>query len=346
MDTEQELNRLLERYKRLEPIVDARLDQIFDKDADRLMLIMHRIKTEESIKEKMERKQGKYQSIHDMTDILGFRIICFFSNDVDRIAQKVSEHFRVNWNRTKDKRKLIDARAFGYLSLHYICALPDENDELSDLWFEIQIKTILQHSWAEIEHDLGYKSEIEVPWEIRRGFSKAASLLETADDIFSGIYGLLDDYKNRVKTDVESESLDDLFFDRHTITEYTLHNRDYRNLLDEIASITDAHITEGVPKSQLPLIRFFGIETLGDMSRLIREKHDLTMELARKTLQDSGLDELISTVAYYYLFRAILISGDYSRERIHEFFSLTSSNESIIESNTQRLWSERCNYDK
>ena len=346
MDTEQELSELLERYKRLEPIVDERLNRIFDKDVDRLMLIMHRVKTVGSIKEKMVRKQGKYQSIRDMTDILGFRIICFFSNDVDRIAQKVSEHFRVNWNRTKDKRKLIDARAFGYLSLHYICALPEEDDDLGDLWFEIQIKTILQHSWAEIEHDLGYKSEIEVPWEVRRNFSKAASLLETADDIFSDIYGELSEYKNRVKTDVESESLDDLFFDRHTITEYTLHNRDYRNLLDEIASITDAHITEGIPETQLPLVRFLGIDTLGDMSRLIRKEHDLTMELARKSLQDSGLDELISTVAYYYLFRAKLIDGDYSRERIREFFALTTSNEAIIESNTDRLWSERGNHGR
>ena len=68
-----------------------------------------------------------------------------------------------------------------------MCALPDNYGELNNLWFEIQIKTILQHSWAEIEHDLGYKTEFEVPRNIRRSFSKAASLLETVDDIFSDI---------------------------------------------------------------------------------------------------------------------------------------------------------------
>ena len=152
----------------------------------------------------MERKQDHYHSLADMADILGFRIICYFSSDVDMIADRISQHFRINRSRSKDKRKLIDARTFGYLSLHYICALPEEDNELSDIWFEIQIKTILQHSWAEIEHDLGYKSEIEIPREIRRSFSKAASLLETTDDIFSDISRKLKEYQAKVKADMEN----------------------------------------------------------------------------------------------------------------------------------------------
>ena len=148
-------------------MVDDRLHQMLFGDDNPMIMITHRIKTVDSIKGKLERKSDYYKDIHDLRDILGFRVICHFLEDVNLMAKRISEIFRVDWSKSKDKRELIDARSFGYLSLHYICALPEEEGELSNLWFEIQIRTILQHSWAEIEHDLGYKAEIEVPREIR-----------------------------------------------------------------------------------------------------------------------------------------------------------------------------------
>jgi hypothetical protein len=64
--------------------------------------------------------------------------------------------------------------------------------------FEIQIRTILQHAWAETDHDLGYKSEASIPLEIRRRFSRIASLLEIADAEFSSIRSYLNDYAQQV----------------------------------------------------------------------------------------------------------------------------------------------------
>ncbi len=340
-ETDDDIRALIDRYRILEGIVDERMRKALMADDNPRILITHRIKTMDSIKEKMKRKQGHYSSVNELRDILGFRVICYLSKDVDVIAKMIAENFRVNWSKTKDKRKMIEADTFGYLSLHYICALPESEGDLSDLWFEVQIRTILQHSWAEIEHDLGYKSKIEVPRDIRRKFSRAASLLETTDDLFADIQDSLEQYKYEVMENIRKESLDELSFDIITLTEFTAHNSLYLDLLNEIAAITNAHISEGVLANQLVLIDFLGIRTLRDMTELISNRRELTLKLARKSLQDSELDELSSTVAYYYLFRAELIAGGYSKERVREFFMLTSKNEQVIDNNTEKIMNER-----
>ena len=341
-EKDNEIQDLIENYKRIENIVEERLYQILFNNLS-LGHIMHRVKTIDSVKGKLARKPDLYSSPYEIYDILGFRIICYFIDDVDLAAKLISENFIVDWNKSKDKRKLIDAKSFGYVALHYVCALPEEYGELSNLWFEIQIKTILQHSWAEIEHDLGYKTEFEVPRNIRRSFSKAASLLETADDIFSDIRNKLDEYSVAVKEIIDSQNLDELFIDKITLTEFTAHNKTYRNLLNEIAAITSAHIFEQSPENQLPLIEFLGIRSLGDIVRLIDEQHDLVIELAQKLLHDSEIDELSSNAAYYFLFRAKLISSDYSVEKLREFFMLTTKNKSSIESNVKKIIEARRN---
>ena len=52
---------------------------------------------------------------------------------------------------------------------------------------EVQVRTILQHAWAEIEHDIQYKSTIAIPNTIRRRFMALAGLLEIADREFQAI---------------------------------------------------------------------------------------------------------------------------------------------------------------
>lgn len=64
-----------------------------------------------------------------------------------------------------------------------------------DLKCEIQIRSILQHAWAEIEHDIGYKNEIAIPKQMRRKFSRIAGLLEIADQEFVQIRSELEDYR-------------------------------------------------------------------------------------------------------------------------------------------------------
>jgi putative GTP pyrophosphokinase len=62
----------------------------------------------------------------------------------------------------------------------------------------VQVRTALQHAWAEVEHDLGYKADA-VPVQIRRRFSRIASLLEIADQEFVAIRSELKAYQNQIQ---------------------------------------------------------------------------------------------------------------------------------------------------
>ena len=104
------------------------------------------------------------------------RIITYFAEEVDAVAQLIEREFTIDRKNSIDKRMALDPDQFGYLSVHYIVSLAANRSQLpeyaalSGLSAEIQIRSILQHAWAEIEHDLGYKSQTAVPRDVVRQF--------------------------------------------------------------------------------------------------------------------------------------------------------------------------------
>jgi len=91
-----------------------------------------------------------------ITDIIGIRIVCAFLQDLVQVEKNLQDCFTV----LEVERKGADRtfREFGYESTHILLAIPRELKEgLSlprDLIFEIQVRTILQDAWAEVEHEL------------------------------------------------------------------------------------------------------------------------------------------------------------------------------------------------
>ena len=154
--------------------------------------VTSRVKSKASVRRKLERPDRE-GDISSLTDILGIRIITYFRDDFDAAARLIEDEFLIDEERSVDKRAALDPDRFGYLSLHYIAQLNQNRSQLVEystytgVMFEVQIRSILQHAWAEIEHDRGYKSEAEVPKVVRRRFSRLAGLLELADDEFLGL---------------------------------------------------------------------------------------------------------------------------------------------------------------
>lgn len=308
------------------------------------MQVTFRVKTKESISGKLYRKSDKYPTLLSMTDVVGFRIICYFSDNVDTVASCLEDLFEIDRENSIDKRSAIPATAFGYLSLHYICRLkkaPDIREELCEIPFEIQIRSVLQHTWAEIEHDLGYKSEFGVPRSIRREFSRVAGLLEVADELFLNIKHELDEYKATVRENIANDRAGNMTLDLITLTEYLEQSKTMKSLLDEISSITGAAIREVSPESYLPQLAFFGLETLDDLNNFVADEHKGAMMLARNSLEGMEIDELTSTSGLYYLIRSRLTFGDYTEDQIRAFFKLSLKDEKKIASQVARILRRR-----
>jgi putative GTP pyrophosphokinase len=122
----------------------------------------------------------------------------------------VVPEFEIDSPNSVDKRRQEDFDRFGYSSLHYVASLGHSRAALADysefkqLKFEIQIRSILQHAWAEIEHDLQYKSELEIPREAKRRFARLAGLLDLADSEFTGLRDQIHRYRIRIEGEVKT----------------------------------------------------------------------------------------------------------------------------------------------
>ena len=215
-----------EHFVKLGDVVHTMLADIAKELGLTVLAVEHRVKEEKSLAGKLERKGDCYNTIEDITDILGCRVICFLSDEIDKIGKKVEEKFVVDWANSSDKRTLLKENAFGYLSLHYICSLPFGDkwpDEICGKKFEIQIRTILQHAWSAIHHDIGYKSDFGVPREINRQFARLAGLLELADDEFVRARDNMLNYTEDIRKRIITDDADDVVINMISLNEYVMH---------------------------------------------------------------------------------------------------------------------------
>ncbi len=281
----------------LESLVLSRLKEALDRQHIEVTAIDHRIKKEDSLAGKLERKGAKYKSVDDITDLLGLRVITFYTDDVDKVAALVAQTFDIDWSNSVDKRKLHELDSFGYNSLHYICRLPagSADEALCHIPFEIQMRTALQHVWSTINHDTGYKSDVQIPREYLRQFGRLAGMLELIDDEFSRLRNSLADYRRRVQTLVASGQLDEVSLNADTWESY-LQTRPLDRLNRRIAAVNQAEIFPTPLGAFLPVLIALQLKTLGDVQRFIDSNADDAYLLAVTELGVTDLDILTESV--------------------------------------------------
>jgi putative GTP pyrophosphokinase len=176
-------------YDRERPSWDEALDRLAREFGTRLegLGVRHqlrrRVKSLPSLLERARRKER-------INDLLGLRVVVPFQEDIERVVGLLESE----WDAVQVERKAegLSFREFGYDSVHVLVPLGTRlGQELP--WncrnvFEVQVRTILQDAWAEVEHEVVYKSPLRVPMEsVRKKLAALNALLTLADMTFQEI---------------------------------------------------------------------------------------------------------------------------------------------------------------
>ena len=305
---------LLPVYSQIAEVIPGKLKEFFDEAGIIVAALEHRVKTEDSLAGKLKLKGGKYGDIFDITDIVGLRVITFYIDDVDKVASIIERLFEIDWENSIDKRKAHEIDSFGYLSLHYICRIPESSytdpghPELNKIRFEVQMRTVLQHAWANMNHDTGYKSGVEIPRVYLRNLSRLAGMLELVDDEFSRIRRELSDYRRQVRKLVASGNLAEVQLDGDSFKSY-MQIRPFDALSRRIASINQAEIQPVDLSAFLGLFKAMGFKTLGDIAALVKDYSDAAYQIACFQMGITDLDILSSSVAPQNLCTAYILKN-------------------------------------
>ncbi|ULK97696.1 hypothetical protein [Bradyrhizobium sp. I71] len=182
----------------------------------------------------------------------------------------------------------------GYRSTHFVCTLgPNrkgllEYEALSELKFEIQIRTVLQHAWAELAHDRSFKLGTGLPMKIQRKLNLYSGMLEIVDGAFDEIARDVEEYKSEIATKTASQ-----------LSDTELNSLTLRPYLEQLADQYDLDITfVEIPDDVLDEFKAFGLNKIGDL-KAIANKYVLE-QLSEHSAGDENAIGFIRTLMMYH----------------------------------------------
>ena len=254
------------------------------KDLPSSSSIKSRIKDFNSFYKKLIRNslKGNKKHTNRIDDVIGIRIVCPFQENIDEVEKKLQGKFTIV--ETDNKRVGRTYREFGYESVHLLIKVPDDllllsgspHSDINDI-IEIQIRTILQDAWAEVEHELIYKSEFN-PYDepMRRKLAALSASLYLADITFQE----LRKYQRELKSNMDMRR--DSIFEKVDESTNALLFHETNN------EINDENINDENNKEE------YKPESAGDFS--LYESID---DLLLKALKAHNNEKFEEAIAYY-----------------------------------------------
>lgn len=190
---------LLPDLKKWGEIVDSYIIEIIKdrkyKYGDIQIIPKYRSKSAISFIDKaLYRGKGYNNPILEIEDKIGTRIVTLTTEIVDTLSKDLIAFPNWKIKETKSKHEIFYdcPDKFGYQSIHYIATPLNNNgifvsDNTNLLTCEIQVRTLLQHAYAEVSHDNVYKGPFKNDSKILRNLARSMALMESADDYFCRI---------------------------------------------------------------------------------------------------------------------------------------------------------------
>jgi putative GTP pyrophosphokinase len=306
-------------YERFKDKLLVLLDDLLSRDSSiHLHSIDGRVKKRDSLMKKIQAKS--YTHLSDITDICGIRIITYYDEEVDDVARIIENEFEIDPDNSVDKRKKAPD-TFGYLSSHYIVRLRPvrlqlpEYGRFSECQAEIQIRSIIQHAWAEIEHDLGYKSQKAVPPPVRRQFFRLAALLELADNEFTRLKDHITGYEQQVSEKLESRP-EELYIDNTSLSVFIKQNHSFSHWDKRLAGLLGAQLIEDadIIPIRVAELQALELETLKDVETALTDYASIAYRFAELWIGNKRKTEIPLGTFLLYLCYCLATASENENE--------------------------------
>jgi len=267
----------------------AQLRTLFDRANLTLGVpVESRVKSWDSLDEKLQRKRMTLKTILALDDLVGIRAIFLFQRDVEAARDLIKRTFTIESEENAGTR--LDEQQFGYQSWHYIVRMPQQwytVPTLADLGehkAELQIRTIAQHIWAAASHKLQYKQEENVPGTLRRSIHRVSALLETVDLELERVLAEREVYRAGIHEAPAEQPLD----------------------VDVMATVLNDSLPESNRSDVEPYadllqdLGAFGIKTVGALRKIVEKHLRAVLEAEAEILQSGGRRNLRTKSAVYF----------------------------------------------
>lgn len=297
------------------------------EDAEvRFQSVQSRVKKKEKLREKYLDPTKNYSKLDDITDQAALRVITYYEDELDRVAEVIKKEFTVILQQSEDKRDT-EPDKFGYYAINLICMLNESRKtdvqfkKFANTRFEIQVTSILRHAWSEIEHGW-YDLKEKYPDAIKRRFYRVAALLEIAESEFLALRDQKRRYERSVDVRVEA-NVPDMLVDPVSLKTFIYGEPVVISLDATLASYVGMPLTD--PSDQWietfsKLIRFAGLTSLQDLRRSLTKYKSTLPKYVKMCLEHLGPPptgtRLIRGLSIYHL--AMMLIAASGEEQINE----------------------------
>lgn len=280
------------KYEKLTRKLHALVTEILEHEGIKHTLEC-RTKDVSSFRGKINRAGKNYTNpLTEITDLSGIRIILYSLSDIELVADLIKSEFLVDSSKSVDKMSLLDVDRFGYLSQHFIVRASQsrknlrEWEDIADLPCEIQVRTLLQHTWASVEHFLVYKNENDAPKSLRRRLYRLSALFELADEELSHLIQLRKEETAKYQAKLlQGNTAIELNAD--SLVTYLESSSEFKELINKIESTTYGQWMVSViygygdMGNVLNLANYVGISSIDEVQDLILEMMDSIQDYYR-----------------------------------------------------------------